>query len=145
MISGAIHPLIGPRHVLGHASIDADHLAIADAWLRAVSCQPIQLPFLIARLRKLMKVHFDNEAALMHLAGGALCDCHRAEHQALLRLCDQAAAASSNNWRSAQSLLRRRFAKMMRNHIACMDQIAVLFINANIAIQTGGGGTECSD
>ncbi len=142
MIGSTIRPLIGPKHVLGHTLIDADHLAIADAWSRAVSCQPIQLPFLIARLRKLMKAHFDNEATLMHLAGGALCECHRTEHRALLGLCDQAAALSPDNSRRAQSLLRSRLPRMMRNHIACMDQIAVLFINTSSERQTRDGGNS---
>ncbi|HWP25467.1 MAG TPA: hemerythrin domain-containing protein [Xanthobacteraceae bacterium] len=131
MIGSAIHPLLGPKHVLGHALIDADHAAIADAWLRAVSCEPIQFPFLIARLRKLMRVHFDNEARLMQSAGGALCECHLNEHRALLGLCDRAAARGHDEWPRAQSLLRSRLPKMVRSHIARMDQIAVLFINAS--------------
>lgn len=137
MIASAIPPLIGPKHALGHVLIDADHSAIADAWLRAVSCEPIQFPFLIARLRKLMKTHFDNEARLMQSAGGTLCACHRSEHGAMLKICDQAAALSPDNLRRAQSLLRNRLPRMMRSHIACMDQIAVLFINA------GSGGYSC--
>lgn len=139
MIASAFPPLIGPKHALGHAQIDADHSAIADAWLRAVSCEPIQFPFLIARLRKLMQTHFDNEARLMQSAGGTLCACHRNEHRAMLGLCDQAAALSPDKWRRAQSLLRRRLPRMMRSHIACMDQIAVLFINAGSGAQTCGG------
>jgi predicted lipid carrier protein YhbT len=40
------------------------------------------LPFLIARLKKAMRDHFDREAA-DGAAGGALCRCHRQEHQTL--------------------------------------------------------------
>lgn len=131
MISRIVRPLIGKQYTLGHDAIDGDHRAIADGWFRAVNCEPIQLPFLIARLQKLMRVHFDREAALMHSAGGMLCGCHRQEHQTLLDVCDQAAELSGKNWRRTQSLLRSKFPKLIRDHIAFTDQIAVLFINAN--------------
>jgi len=131
MVVGPVRSFITRRDMLGHSVIDCDHHAIADGWYRAVNCEPIQFPFLIARLKKLMRVHFDHEAALMHSAGGGLCDCHRMEHQALLDLCDQAAALSTKSWSKSQSLLRNRFPKLVRSHIASMDQIAVLFINAN--------------
>ena len=134
MTCSIIRPLIGKQYVLGHEAIDDDHRVIADGWYRTVNCEQIQFPFLIARLKKLMRLHFDHEAALMHSAGGMLCECHRQEHQALLDVCDQAAALGAKNWRRAQSLLRRRFPKLIRSHIACTDQIAVLFINSRSEI-----------
>ena len=115
----------------GHAVIDADHSAIAERWRRAVDCKPIEFPFCIARLKKLLRLHFEHETSLMLQAGGALCACHRREHDELLELCDCAAALGENHWRKAQSLLRNKFPKLVRSHIACMDQIAVLFINTN--------------
>lgn len=123
-------PLLGKLHVLGHDVIDGDHRAIADGWQRAVDCEQIQFPFLIARLKKLLRVHFDHEAALMSRAGGTLCRCHRNEHQLLLDVCDYADAHADANWRRAQSLLRNKFARLMRRHIVQMDQVAVLFINS---------------
>lgn len=128
-----IRPLIDERHMLGHDVIDGDHMAIADGWLRAVNCEPIQFPFLIARLKKLMRSHFDHEAALMFSSGGMLCKCHREEHLTLLDLCDQAAALNEKDWRRTQSLLRNRFLKLVREHIVGMDQIAVLFIKDKMA------------
>ena len=131
MISRIVRPLIGKQCTLGHDMIDGDIRAIADGWFCAVNCEQIQFPFRIARLKKLMRVHFAHEAALMHSAGGVLCGCHRQEHQTLLDVCDQAATLGTNNWQRTQSLLRNRYPKLMRDHIACMDQIAVIFININ--------------
>lgn len=128
-------PLFDRRHMLGHAEIDGDHMAIAEGWLRAVNCEPIAFPFFIARLKRLMKTHFDHEAALMLASGGSLCECHRKEHLGLLQLCDEASALNAGNWRQTQSLLRKTFPKLMRNHIAEMDQIAVLFLNERQAIR----------
>ncbi len=134
IVSSIERPLIRQRDMLGHTTIDDDHRAIAGAWQHVIHCEPLQFPFLIARLKKLMRMHFDHEAALMHSAGGMLCECHRMEHRAFLALCDEAAALSETNWRRTQSLLRNKLPKMIRSHIACMDQIAVLFINANGAV-----------
>jgi len=126
-----IPPLLGERHLLGHEWIDRDLRAIADGWLRAVSCEQIQFPFLIARMKKLMRLHFDREETLMRSSGGALCECHRQEHRSMIEVCDQAAAFSIKNWRRTQSLLRNSFPRLIRGHVAGMDQIAVLFIDAN--------------
>jgi hemerythrin len=133
MVSRIVRPLIGKQYTLGHDTIDNDIRVIASGWLCAVNCEQIQFPFLIARLKKLMRVHFDHEATLMHSAGGTLCGCHRREHQTLLDMCDQAASLSSNSWQRTQSLLANKFPKLIRDHIACMDQIAVIFINTNTA------------
>lgn len=127
----SMRPLIGKNHEVGHAVIDSDHLVVAECWKQAVSCEPIQLPFQIARLKKLMRNHFDREAALMKGAGGELCACHRQQHNALLGLCDRASALSSHKARKAQTLLRYQFPKLIREHINCMDQIAALFINTS--------------
>ena len=134
MANRIVRPLIGERYVLGHATIDLDHMAIADCWYRAVNCEQIQFPFLIARLKKAMRDHFDREAALMERAGGALCRCHRQEHQTLLDLCDDAGALSQTNWRKSQSLLQSKMPKLVREHILFTDQLAVLFLNTNGAI-----------
>jgi hemerythrin-like metal-binding protein len=131
MLAAVDRPFFGKRLLLGHDAIDDEHRAIADGWQRAVNCEQLQFPFLIARLKTLLRVHFDHEAALMHLAGGTLCQCHRNEHQMLLNLCDQASAQAGTNWRRAQSLLRNKFPRLMRSHIVEMDQIVVLFINTN--------------
>jgi hypothetical protein len=126
-----IRPLISERHLLGHEWIDRDLRAIADGWLSAVTCEPIQFQFFIARMKKLMSMHFEREASLMRSSGGMLCECHHNEHRMLIDVCNQAYTYSTNNWRRTQSLLRSRFPKLIRNHIAGMDQIAVLFIDAN--------------
>ena len=125
-----VRPLIGRQHVLGHAMIDADHLAIADWWLRTVNCEPIQFEFFVARLRRLMQRHFDHEAMLMEEAGGRMCACHDHEHQMLLALCDRAWALGPAHWPRARSLLRTRLPRLVREHIICMDQLTVLFINS---------------
>ena len=122
--------LIGRLHLLGHALIDADHLAIADWWLRTVNCEPIQFVFFVARLRKLMQQHFDHEATLMEEAGGQMCRCHDQEHQRLLALCDRARALGRSHWPKARSLLRTQLPRLVREHIICMDQLTVLFINS---------------
>jgi hemerythrin len=127
----SVRPLIGRQHTLGHDVIDSDHIAIADWWLRAVNCEQIQCAFFIARLRKLMQDHFHHEAALMQGAGGRLCDCHRREHRMLLDVCDRAIALGRHNWQKAQTLLRRELPGLMREHIICTDQLAVLFINTH--------------
>ncbi len=131
MANRIIRPLIGRNCVLGHDTIDLDHMAIADCWYRAVNCEQIQFPFLIARLKKAMGDHFNREAALMERAGGALCRCHRQEHQTLLDLCNDASALGRTNWRKSQSLLQSKLPKLIREHIMFTDQLAVLFINTN--------------
>jgi len=131
MAGRSARPLIGRQHTLGHAVIDTDHREIADWWHRAVNCEPIQFSFFVARLKKLMRDHFDHEAALMEWAGGRLCECHRREHQMLLDLCDRAAVLSRSNWRKARALLRTELPRLVREHIISMDQLAVLFINTN--------------
>jgi hemerythrin len=124
-----ILPRIGKLPALGHDAIDLDHSAIADQWFRTASCEEVQFPFFIARLKKLMVDHFDREAALMERAGGDLCKCHRREHQSLLDFCDEARELSGRSWRKTQSLLRNRFPRLVRDHIIYTDQLAVLFIN----------------
>jgi hemerythrin len=121
--------LIGGRHVLGHAEIDTDHFAIADCWLQATQCEPIVLPFQIARLRKLMRNHFDREASLVEATGTAFCRCHRQEHDGLLELCGDAYALSYQNVRKSRSLLQNELPRLVRDHIISMDQIAILIIN----------------
>src|SRR5262249_13982438 len=131
MDSRSVRPLIGPRYMLGHDVIDSDHKAIADWWLRTVNCEAIQFSFFVARLKKLMRDHFDHETILIEWAGGRLCECHRREHQMLLHLCDRATALNRTNWRKARSLLRRELPRLVRGHIVSMDQLTVLFINTN--------------
>ena len=122
--------MIGRQYALGHELIDSDHFAIADWWLRTVTCEPIQFAFFIARLNKLMRTHFDHEALLMQEAGSQMCECHRQEHRVLLTLCDQAASLGRTHLKTAQSLLRTKFPKLVREHIISMDQLTVLFINS---------------
>jgi hemerythrin len=124
----AARPLIEARHALGHAKIDADHFAIADYWQQATTCPLIAVPFQIARLRKRMRRHFDDEAALIEAAGAPFCACHREEHDAMLQLCDDARLLSDTNARGARALLHRRLPRLMRAHIDGMDQIAVLMM-----------------
>jgi hemerythrin len=126
----SVRPLIGRAHVLGHAVIDADHLAIGEWWLRTVSCEPIQFEFFIARLKRLMRQHFDHEVMLMEEAGGRMCKCHDQEHQMLLALCDRASVLGRSRWQKARSLLRTELPKLVREHIISMDQLTVLFINS---------------
>ena len=122
-------PMIGPRHALGHVEIDADHFAIADYWRQAMDCSPIAVPFYIARLRKRMRAHFSHEVQLVEAAGAQFCSSHRLEHEAMLRLCDDALSLAESNWRRARALLRTDLMRMLRDHINCTDQIAVLVIN----------------
>ncbi len=144
MARRSARPLIGKTHEVGHEVIDTDHQALAECWKLAVSCEPIQLPFYAARLKKLMRSNFDREAELMKRAGGELCACHRQQHGILLDLCDRANALSSRNWRKAQSLLRYQLPKLVREHINCMDQIAALFINANSTARGSAPSTHHS-
>ena len=130
----AARPLIGRHHLLGHAVIDADHLAIAEWWLRTVDCEPIQFEFFVARLKRLMQQHFDHEATLLEEAGGRMCGCHDREHQMLLALCDRARALGGAHWPRARSLLRTRLPRLVREHIIYMDQLTVLFINSRETI-----------
>ncbi len=133
----SIRPLIGVRDTLGHQLIDADNVAISNCWLRATDCEPIELPFQAARLRKLVRVQFDHEAALIEAIAGELSEPHRREHRSLMDLCDEAYALSAQSWKRARALLRRDFAKLFRNHLVCMDQIAVVIINT-----ASQGGTD---
>ena len=83
----------------------------------------------IARLKKLMRMHFEREARLMLEAGGEMCACHRHDHQTLLELCDQSSALGRSNWTKAQSLLRTTLPRLVREHIVSMDLFTVMFIN----------------
>jgi hemerythrin len=130
MAMRTLRPLIGPRHALGHGAIDTEHKAIADWWLRVIACEPIQFPFFMARLLKLMRNHFEHESELMLQAGGELCECHRREHRALLALCEEARDVGRYDFRKARSLIRYQFPGLVREHICSTDQIAVMFINS---------------
>lgn len=131
MASTIIRPLRRKlrTELLGHDDIDADHVEISDCWFQAVNCTPIQFPFLIARMKKLMVNHFAREDAIMSQAASALCSCHRQEHDMLIGLCDRAARLSKYDWRATQRLLRDEFPKLVREHIICMDQLLVLHLN----------------
>jgi hemerythrin len=140
MARATIHPIarkLRPER-LGHEVIDSDHIEISDCWFQAVNCTPIQFPFLIARMKSLMKKHFAREGAMMERASGALCACHQRDHDDLIGLCDRAAWLSKYDPRKGRSLLRYEFPKRVREHIICMDQMVVLFINTNGAIVQAG-------
>ena len=121
--------LIGHSHALGHPQIDSEHFAIADCWSQAIRSAPVGLPLTIARLRKVMGRHFEHEAVLIEAAGVPFCACHRVEHEAMLNLCDDAYALAESDRRASQGLLRR-LPRLMKDHIICTDQIAVLMIQA---------------
>jgi hemerythrin len=127
---------------LGHTDIDSDHSQIARCWFQAANCLPIQFPYFITRLRKVMRDHFDREAEIMSGYDSDLCACHRHEHDALLGLCDTAYRLSHDDWEQAQALLRSEFPRMVREHIICMDQMVVMCINTNGEI--GRADPRCS-
>ena len=116
---------------LGHEVIDSDHMEISKSWFRAVNCVPLQFPFLIARMQKLMGKHFAHEVEIMGRFNSSLPGCHQREHDALLRFCDNVKSVSQYNWAQAQQLLRRDFPRHVREHIICMDQLLVLCVNTN--------------
>lgn len=126
------HASIRPRKTmirpipLGHSIIDADHF------------EPLQFPFFLARFRKLMRDHFAREASIMMHHNSSLCECHEREHQDLLQLCDRAAQLNHHSFREARDLLRAEFPRRIREHIICMDQLLVLYINTNGSI----GGSQ---
>ena len=121
-------PLIGARHALGHTDIDAEHFAIADCWKAATHCEPIALPFLVARLRRAMRTHFTHEAALVEAVGTHFCSCHRDEHDVMLELCEEAYGLAERDIRASRARLRK-LPRLFREHIVVMDQIAVLIIH----------------
>src|SRR5215472_1125104 len=123
---------------LGHEIIDSDHIEISNWWFRVVNCAPLQFPFFIVRLKKLMDRHFAHEAEIMRHLGGTLCACHQNEHEALLRFCDNAAKVSQYDWAQARGALRRDFPRYIREHIICRDQLVVLSVNTNGEIVSGG-------
>jgi len=116
---------------LGHEVIDSDHMEISNWWFRVVNCVPLQFPFLIARMKKLMEKHFAREAEIMRCFDMTLCACHQKEHDALLQFCDDAAKVSQYNWALTQRALRRDFPRHIREHIVCRDQLLVLCVNTN--------------
>jgi hemerythrin len=122
-------PLIRARDALGHAVIDADHAAIGDAWLAAMQCDLIALPFHVARLTKLMRTHFDHETELVEAVGVPFCWCHHNEHEAMLAICGEALSLSERDPRKARRLLRSQLSRRIRQHVGTMDQVAVLIIN----------------
>ncbi len=130
MVRAPPRPLFGVRDTLGHAVIDRDNAAISDVWIRAAVCDPVELPFQIARLRKLLRTHFHHEAALVEAIAVELCGPHRQEHQRLIDLCSEAYGLAGDAWRQSRLLLRRDFARLYRSHVICMDQITVVMINA---------------
>jgi hemerythrin len=122
-------PLIGSRDALGHREIDADHLAISDAWLAAMRCKAVALPFHVARLARVMQRHFDHEAELVEATGVPFCWCHHNEHEAMLAICREARATCEREPHKARRLLRTELSAQVRRHVATMDQVAVLIIN----------------
>jgi hemerythrin len=128
-LSRPARPLIGASYALGHPAIDDEHFAIGDAWLAAMRCDIIALPFLVARLRKLMRAHFTHEATLVEAVGVPFCWCHHNEHEAMLAVCGEAFSLSERDPRKARRLLRHELRRQLRGHIVTMDQVAVLIIN----------------
>ena len=120
--------------LLGHSAIDADHFELSKCWPQVIGATPLQFPFFLARFRKLMRDHFEREASIMRHHNSKLCECHEREHEDLLTLCDRATRLSRNSFREAQDLLRAEFPRRIREHIICMDQLLVLFINTNGSI-----------
>lgn len=118
---------------LGHAVIDAEHASLTHLWHEAVQSTQIELPLRLARLKKRMTLHFAHELELIEKSGAVMCECHRSEHQTLLSVCDQVAALAAGNLPRARSLLRTKFAKLVRQHIIFTDQMAVLRINRGCA------------
>ena len=116
---------------LGHEAIDSDHMEISNCWYRTVNCGPLQFPFLIARMKKLMQEHFAREVEIMRRFDRSLPACHQIEHDLLLRFCADAAKLSEYSWAKAQLLLRRDFPRHVREHIICMDQLVVLYVNTD--------------
>ncbi len=116
---------------LGHEVIDSDHMEISNCWYRTVNCGPLQFPFLIARMKKMMQKHFAREAEIMRRFDRSLPVCHQTEHDLLLRFCDNAAKLSQYSWAKAQQLLRHDFPRHVREHIICMDQLVVLCVNTH--------------
>lgn len=125
---------------LGHAAIDSDHMEMSNWWFRLVNCTPLQFPFLIARMKKLMEKHFAREAEIMKPFDRALCACHQKEHDALLRFCDSAAKISEYDWGLSQTMLRHDFARHIREHIVCRDQLLILCVNTDGEIASCGPG-----
>ena len=99
---------------LGDPIADAEHATIAGYWRDVVGSDELQFPLRLARLKRSMRNHFDHEAALIKSAGATMCACHHGEHEALLRVCDRAAALQVRNFPRARSLLRSTFAKRFR-------------------------------
>lgn len=125
---------------LGHSVIDRDHLELSKGWSEVASATPLQFPFFLARFRKLMRNHFEREARIMTDFKSTLCECHEREHRDLLELCDRAAQLNRESFHAAQDLLRAELPRRIREHIICMDQLLVLFINSN-----GSTGEERTD
>jgi len=131
------------RHVaLGHSVLDRDHLELSRSWSEVASASPLQFPFFLARFRKLMRNHFEREARIMTDHRTTLCECHEREHRDLLQICDRAAEMNRHDFLAARDLLRAELPRRIREHIICMDQMLVLFINTNGP--TGGERTDSS-
>jgi len=141
-VASRVSRLLRQQDTLGHDVIDSEHRAIGDWWQRTIRCEPVEFAFFLARLKKLMGMHFDHEAMLMQAAGGRMCECHYEEHRVLLALCEEAGVLSLGHWRKAQSLLRRDLPRLIREHIIAMDQLVVLFINTQGEIG-GASGANC--
>lgn len=124
-----IKPLINDRLLLGHPVIDSELADIGRHWFRAVSCEALELPLHLARLRRVMARHFDHEAELIAQTGRGLCAHHRADHKSLLDVCGEAAALCDLNMRKSRSIIRTTLAKMIRQHIIYSDQCAVLIMH----------------
>jgi hemerythrin len=124
-----IKPLINRRLLLGHPVIDLELAEIGRHWLRAVSCEALEFPLNLARLRKVMARHFEHEAELIAQTKRGLCTHHQADHKSLLDVCGEASALYDLNLRKSRSLIRHTLAKMMRQHIIYSDQCAVLIMH----------------
>jgi hemerythrin len=129
--SHTARPLVDRRHRLGHDVIDSELVALSNCWLHAVNCAPMEFPLRMARLKKLMLMHFDHESALLAELGYALCRYHHNEHRMLLEMCDQISTFHERDWKKAQSLLKKKFPELFREHIITMDQCAVFLIETN--------------
>ena len=132
--SHTAHPLVDRRHRLGRDVIDSELVALSSCWLHAVNSVPLEFPLRMARLKKLMRMHFDHESALLAELGYALCRYHRNEHRMLLKLCDQILTFHERDWKKAQSLLKRKFSSYFANTLS--RWINVLFCSSRPKAET---------
>lgn len=119
-----------PRLPLGVAVMDEDHFALEQMLARTPQVDDAGLPAHLDAIIAEIRAHFLREEAAMEKVGVPILQCHKGQHEALLKEAD----TLRGNVSRAEARVQRRLigyalAQLLAGHIAGVDQISSTFFD----------------